>query len=269
VLALFKDEAQGTPTSLASLRVDGAQLLKPGLTIVRAATFTLERGPFDFLLGADKFASGSLVLEIGHLGTDVRDVELVSNHPELSFGQDASADSMREVSYRSVPGGVPIEIPVRVHIPNTWKPGEHVVAATVSSEGGLQQQIPLTVKVIDPHSTTRIALLAILAAIVLAVVARAVAKRRKVQSQEAAVRTRFIQQHYDDYAEYRERVEGLLSSDAPTWADVEPLLREFVGAKLHTGLPPQQWHAINEAAQREDPSATLQALERALARFDA
>ncbi len=269
VLALYKDEAQGTPTSLASLRVDGKQLLMPELTVVRADTLTLERGPFDVLIGADTFATGSLVLQIGRVGTEVREVEVASIHPELSLGQSASGDEPRQVSYGSVPGGVPLEVPVRVHIPNAWQPGEHVVAVAVSSEGGLRQQVPLTVNVIDRHRTTRIALLAVLAAIVLAVVARAVAKRHKMQSQEAAVRTHFIQDHYDDYAGYRERVEGLLSSDAPVWADVEQLLREFVGAKLHTGLPPQQWHAINEAAKRQNPSATLQALERALARFAA
>ena len=267
VLAFFKDETQGVATPLASLRIDGVQQFTPTLTVVRADALTLERGPLDFVAGGDKSIGGSLALAIGGTGVEVRDVRIESAHAELTFGKDA--DGTREVSYRSVPGGAQFEVPFRVQIPNAWKPGEHTVAANVSSEGGLRQQIPLTVHVVDRHSTTRIAVLAILAIIVIALGARAVAKRRKAQSREAAVRSHFIQQHYDDYARYRERVEGLLAADSPEWADVEQLLREFVGAKLHTGLPPVQWHAINEAAKARKARETLQALERALARFDA
>src|SRR5690606_5113892 len=157
-----------------------------------------------------------------------------SNHPELSFRKHASADGTQSVRYATIPGGVPFEVPLRMHVPISWNPGEHDVAVAVASEGGLQRQIPVTVHVIDRHGTTRIALLAVLAAIVIALGAGAVAKRRKTQSREAAVRTQFIQRHYDDYERYRERVEGLLALDSPEWPAVERLLREFLGAKLHT-----------------------------------
>ena len=267
VLAFFKDETQGLPTSLASLRIDGVQQFTPTLTVVRADALTLERSPFDFVAGDDKFVGGSLALTIGGTGSEVRDVRIESAHAQLTFGKDA--DGTREVSYRSVPGGAQFEVPFRVQIPNAWKPGEHTVSANVSSEGGLRQPIAVTVHVVDRHSTTRIAVLATLAIIVIALGARAVAKRRKAQSREAAARSHFIQQHYDDYARYRERVEGLLAAESPAWPDIEQLLHEFVDAKLHTGLPPAQWKAINEAAKERKARETLQALERALARFDA
>ena len=269
VLAFFKDEAQGLATALGSLRVDGTQRLMPELTVVRTDTLTLERGPFDFVVGTDQFVTGSIVLSIGKTGIEVRDIELHSNSPELNFGDGASADGTRTLSYATVAGGVPFEVPLRMRVPISWNPGEHSIAVAVSSEGGLRRQIPLTVSVIDRHSTTRIALLAVLAAIVIAIGASAVAKRRKAQSQEAAMRTRFIQRHYDDYARYRERVEGLGAFDSPEWSDVESLLREFVHEKLHSGLPPAQWHAIDEAAKQRQARETLQALERALARFEA
>lgn len=269
VLALFEDEAQGLATAIGSLRVDGAQRLTPEITVVRAEPLTLERGPFDFVVGTDQFVTGSLVLSIGKTGLEVRDVELRSNHPELSFGSDAPAGGAHTMSYATVPGGAPLEVPLRMHVPISWSPGEHSVTVTVSSEGGLRRQIPLTVNVIDRHGTTRIAVLAVLAAIVIGIGAGAVAKRRKAQSREAAIRTRIIQQHYDDYTRYRERVEGLIASESPAWPEVESLLRDFVGEKLNTGLPPAQWHAIDDAARQRKARETLQALERALARFEA
>lgn len=266
VLALFKDETQATPTSLASLRIDGVQQFTPALTIVRADALTLERGPFDFIAGADAWVGGTLALIVGNAGVEVRDVSIESAHPELAFG---TGDGPGGVQYASVPGGVQFEVPFQVKIPSAWKPGDHVVAANVSSEGRLRQQIPLTVRVIDRHSRTRLIVLAILAAIVIAVIGRAVAKRNKARSQAATQRTHFIQQHYDDYAHYRERVEELLAAESHEWTNVEPLLQSFVDAKLHTGLPPAQWKAINEAAKERKARETLQAFERALARFDA
>lgn len=269
VLAFFEDEAQGTPTSLASLRAGSEQLLTPELAVVRADTMTLDRGAFDFLSGEDKLARGSLVLNIGTAAAEVRDVQIVSNHENLTIEQGSAPEGVPSVRYASVPGGMPFEVPLRVRIPQAWKPGEHSIPITVSSEGGLERQIPLTVKITDRHGTTRALLLGVLAAIVVALGIGAVAKRRRAQSQEAAIRTHFIQRQYDDLVRYRERVEGLLASDSLTWLQVEQLFHEFQAARMQTGLTPSQWHAVSEAAKQEKPRETLEALERALARFDA
>lgn len=267
VLAFFKDEAQRTPTSISSLRVDGRQLLTPELVLIRADGLTLERGPFDFLSGRERQTTGSLVLSLGNAAMQVRDVRIASSNPNvLSLGTAPAADGQDVLSFDKVPGGTPLEVMLSARIPNGWAPGEHNLGVTVSAESNLERQIPIKVRVVDPYAAARIAVLAIIAALVLALVFRAVAKARRAHAEESSVRARFIQQHYEDYVRTRDRIETLLAGELQ-WDDARSLLDDFTRSHLHTGLAPQQWHAVGALAQQQKARETLEALDKAIARF--
>lgn len=266
-LAFFKDEAQRTPTAISSLRVDGRQLLTPELSVIRVEELRLQRGPFDFLSGRERRATGLLVISFGSVGVDVRDVRIASGNPNvLSLGTRATTSGQDVLTFDAVPGGTPMEIMLSARIPNGWAPGEHTLGATVSAEGGLERQIEIPVDVIDRYANARMAVLAIIAALVLALVFRAVAKRHRAQAEDASIRARFIQQHYDEYVRTRERIESLLAAD-PQWSDAQAVLDDFQRKNLQSALAHQYWNAVSASAQQRKPRETLEALDRGIARL--
>ncbi len=267
-LAFFKDESQRTPTSVGSLRIDGRQLLVPDLAVIRADGLRLERGPFDFLSGRERTATGSLVVSVGSSAVQVRNVHLSSNDSNvLSLATSPATQGQDVLSFDTVPGGTPIEVALSARIPNSWAPGEHTLGVTVSAEGGsLERQVAIPVRITDRYATGRIVVLAIIAALVLALVFRAVAKRHRAQAADASVRARFIQQHYDDYVRTRERIDALLANE-PQWSDVQSMLDEFTRNSLQTALASQQWNTVSTSAQQRKPRETLEALDRGIGRL--
>lgn len=260
-LAFFKDDAQRTATFVASFRIDGRQLLTPDLVVLRVAEIALERGPFDLLTGKERVASGSLAISLGHAGQEVRDVRIASDLPSvLSLATTSTPGEHDALTLDSIPGGTPLELALNARIPNGWAPGEHTLGVNVSAEGGVERRISIPVRVADRYANARIAILAVIAALVLALVFRAVAKRRRAQAQDAAVRARFIQQHYDDYVRTRERIETLLANE-PQWTDAQAVLDDFTRRNLHTALAPQHWSAVTAAAQQQKARETLEGLD--------
>jgi hypothetical protein len=268
VLALFQDEAQQLPTSVSSFRVDGKQLLEPELTVERSDPLLLERGPFDFILGREQLATSSLEIRLGTRGTEVRDVRISSVDANvLSLAKTPEGPYESVVSYPTVAGSVPLVVHVRARIPRAWETGEHTAAINVTSEGGLERRIPLSVRVVDQYRTARIGFFALLAVIVIGLAIRTLVKRRRLESQQASVRARFIQQHYDEYARARERIEVLLAGELDP-SEVTAVLNDFAARQLHTALSMPQWSAIVELSKQGKAREALDSLDRALARFE-
>lgn len=269
VLAFFGDDRQREPTSVNSLRVDGKGLLTPEIAIVGAGPIVVERGLFHFLLPREQLAADSLELSLGSVGVDVHDVRVASSDGSiLDLSSTASGPYEPTLSYASVPGSVALSLLLRVRVPKTWEPGEYTISATVTSEGELHREIPVTIRVVDPYRTARVVLLTTLGAILTALVLWMFVRRQKVKSREADARVVFFQKSEAEYARVRERIEVLLASE-PEWPEVDELLEQFVAKRLQTVLTRQQWNAISELSEQQKSRGVLEVLERALARFAA
>ena len=140
------------------------------------------------------------------------------------------------------------------------------MAVTVTGEGDLRREIPVTIQVEDPYRTARTALLATLGAILIALVLWMLIKKRRIQSEQADARVVFFQRHDAEYARVRERIELLLASETQ-WPEVEELLDQFSAKELQTVLTPQQWNAITELSKQQKSREVLETLDRALAKF--
>ncbi len=267
VLAFFGDDKQREPTSVSSLRVDGKGLLTPEIKILSAGPIVVKRELLHFLSPQEQLATGSLEIHLGSAGVEVRDVRVETSDANiLELGQTASGPYEPVLSYATLPGSVPLELTLRARVPKTWEPGEHAVAVTVTGEGDLRREIPVTIQVEDPYRTARTALLATLGAILIALVLWILIKKRRIQSEQADARVVFFQRHDAEYARVRERIELLLASETQ-WPEVEELLDQFSAKELQTVLTPQQWNAITELSKQQKSRDVLETLDRALAKF--
>lgn len=263
----FGDVGRNEPTRVSSFRVDGEQRLTPPFELLSAEPLVHERGAFDFLSSAEHRATGTLQVRLGTSGNEVLDVQFTAVDPNLlSIGASTTGAFEPAVSFSSVPGGEPIEVVLRASIPEDWQPGEHHTFVAVTSEGGLREQIAITIQVTDRFRPIRVALLVLL---VLAAGALALWKALQVQrlrSQQAAERSSFIQRHYEDYSRMRERIETLLAGE-PTWNETAQVLEDFSRLGLQNGLTPSQRAMLTEQTKRQQARPALEYLERTLARF--
>lgn len=192
VLAFFADEAQRTPTFVHSLRVNGVQALTPVLEVLRSDCIALERGPLDFLFAESRSATCSLVLSIGEPRIAVQNVRIESTDPSvLLVGRTFAGPYEAAIAHAHVPGAVPLEIPLRVHLTNAMPPGRHTVRLRVTGDGGLQRDVPLTVEIIDPFGRARTAALATLGAILAILLLRLLLQWHQSRRALAATRARF------------------------------------------------------------------------------
>lgn len=268
VLAFSADAGQRDPTSVSTFRVDGRSLLTPEFSVVRVEPVVVERGFFHFLSPQAQLATGSFELRLGSAGVEVREVRIASADGRLlELSEDPSGPYSPTLTYASVPGSVPLELLLRARVPKTCEPGGRTIAVTVTSEGELHREIPVTINVVDPHRMTRAVLLASLGAILSALLIWTFLKRQTTKSREADTRVVFFHQHEEEYAEIRERIEVLLTSE-PEWREAEELLTQFAEKRLQTVLTLQQWSAIDELSKQQKSREVLEALDRALARFE-
>jgi hypothetical protein len=268
VIAFATDERQRDPTQIKSLSIDGEQLLTPAFSIVRAAPIALKRGLFRFL-SREQLAEGTVQIALGSADSTVSDVRITSSAPTvLQIAQTSSANTFApSLELDQVPGAVPIDLTLRVRSATDLSLGPHNFKLTVTSEGGLKREIPITVNVSDPFARTRSLLFAGFIGLVVAVALWILVKRRRVESHAADTRAIFFQKHYGDYSETRERIEAALASDI-TWLKAAEVLEEFEEKELQTALTTQQWSAIKELATQQKGREALEALDRALAKLE-
>jgi hypothetical protein len=267
ILAFTADERSREPTPVKSLRIDDEQLLTPQFAIAHSDPMTIRRGFLPFA-SADQVTQGTVQVVLGSPGSEVTHVRVTSSDPTgvqiATSGSDAFAPA---VDIPKVAGGEPIDLVIRVRAPAAAALGSHNFTLSVTSDGGLRREVPITLDISDPYSRTRTGLLGAMVALLILLVVGTLIKRNRRESHAADRRSIFFQKHYGDYSEIREQIELALASEL-TSLKVTEVLEAFTEKQLESALTAQQWGTVQQLASQQKAREALETLDRALARLE-